>query len=82
MSYGAQGVKGFDDNDNDNNDDLIYTVNIQVVCSVRRPNIANRKQTKLLIYICPMPLHVLRGLRGPTSWARQQCKKLLSLGGQ
>ena len=54
MSYGAQGVKGFDDNDNDNNDDyLIYTVNIQVVCSVRRPNIANRKQTKLLIYILP-----------------------------
>ena len=77
MSYGAQGVKGFDDNDNDNNDDyLIYTVNIQVVCSVRRPNIANRKQTKLLIYIyiSPMPPHALRGLRGPPSWAWQQFK--------
>jgi hypothetical protein len=42
MSYGAQGVKGFDDDsDDDDNEDfgLIF----------RRPNIANRKQTKLYI---------------------------------
>ena len=28
-----------------------------------------------------MPPHVLCGLRGPPSWAWQQCNKLLSLGG-
>jgi hypothetical protein len=49
MSYGSQGVKCMDDND----DYLMYTVNIQVVCSVRWPKIANSKQTKLHIYFSP-----------------------------
>ena len=52
LAYGAQGVKGLDDDDDDNDGDYLNdTVNIQMVCFIRLPNISNRKQTKLHIYI-------------------------------
>ena len=31
-------------------------------------------------FFSPMPPHVLCGLRGPPSWARQECNRLLRLG--
>ena len=34
----------------------------------------------IYIYIPPMPPHVLCGLRGPPSWAWQECNRLLRLG--
>ena len=32
------------------------------------------------VFFSPMPPHVLCGLRGPPSWARQECNRLLRLG--
>ena len=73
MSYAAQGVKEFDDNDDDVNDDYDFFF--------RRPHTANSKQTKLHMYIFfPMPPHSFCGIRGLPSRAWQECDRHLSLG--
>ena len=33
-----------------------------------------------ILFFCPMPPHVVCGLRGPPSWAWQECNRLLRLG--
>ena len=49
--YGAQGVKGFDDDGNDDYDDYVNcTVNIQMVF-FHWPNIANIKKYIIIMYI-------------------------------
>ena len=38
------------------------------------------KEKDKLFFFGPMPPHVLCGLRGPPSWAWQECYRLLRLG--
>ena len=43
--------------------------------------LSNKILMKLLtVFFGPMPPHVLCGLRGPPSWAWQECNRLLRLG--
>ena len=53
MPCGAQGVKGFDDDDDYDDDYVNCTVNIQMISFFRQPNIANSIQIKICKYFFP-----------------------------
>ena len=80
MPCGAQGVKGFDDDEDYDDDCANFTVNIRMVSFFHQPIIANSIQIKLCKYFFPMPPHALCGLRGPPCWAWQYLNQLQWLG--